>query len=122
MLSEPLSVTVGSDVISMSRINQDNYSAVYYGVSTDGLRRYTAQVRHTLPTANSKTESHLARLDCEVVDTDGAVLGTRSVWVVPKVSGFAQIESDMVNLYTGLTTLLEASTNAVLKGILGRQS
>lgn len=120
MLGDPLSVTVGSDTISLARINNDNFAATYYGVSTDGLRRYTMTTKHTIPTGNQVAESHLIRLDRETVDSNGVYVRTDTVWFVPKCSGAAQIAGNLIDMYTGLTGLMEASSNDILTKLLNR--
>jgi hypothetical protein len=122
MIGEPIAMTVGTDVLSLSRVNQDNFSAIYRAESTDGLRRYTFTVKHTLPTSKEPGESHLARLDCHQVDADGATIQHRSVWIVPRTEGSVQQTIPLREMYQGLTDTLELTAKKMLGEILNRES
>jgi hypothetical protein len=122
MLPSPISITVGSDSLSFRRVNQDNYTAAYYAVSTDGLRRYNLSVKHTLPQKTGTGESHLVRLDVEEFDTDTKLVRSFSTWTVFKTSVGLQDSTKMVNLWAGLEAAMSADTNAIINGVLLRES
>lgn len=119
MLSEPLSCTIDAVAYSLPRINQDNYSAVYFAPNAAGDERVTIKVNHSIPAGSSKVESHHIRVDREFI-TAGEVTRTDSVWLVIKTSGAAQNATDLEDLYVGLVAMLEASTNTILKALINR--
>lgn len=121
-ISAPIALTVGAEVYSLPFITGGNYAGTYYDVSAAGTERLTVTVRHTIPSGSGNVESHLVRCDLDYLDADGAVERTDSAWMVLKSSGSAQNTTELKDLAVGMTAMLEASTNAVLLKVLGRES
>jgi hypothetical protein len=112
-------MTYDSESISLNRINQDNYSAEYFGENAAGDQRLTLTVKHTIPARGGDQESHLVRLDVEHFDSEGLYVHSSSAWIVIKTFDGVQIATDSINAYDGLIDVLDASTVAA---IVGRQS
>lgn len=122
MISEPIALTVGAEAYGLNRVKVGNYTAEYFDVSAAGTERHTFKVSHTVPTGNETTETHHVRCDIDNLDADGLVERTDSVWIVFKSAKSAQNTAALVNLFTGLVAMLQASTNANLLKVLGRES
>jgi type VI protein secretion system component VasF len=115
-------MTINAEAYALALINQDGYAGEYYDVSADELHRVTFTVKHTIPKQNGDAESHLIRVDDKLVDSEGEEVRTDSVWVVLKCSGAAQNTAQLIHIFTGLVNTLQASTNAALTAVLGRES
>jgi hypothetical protein len=121
MLSDPLSVTIGSDpgAVSVPRVSTGNGTSRYQ--SADGL------VTLTLSSSYGKRTRRVARVDRTKVSSDvfipaNNVQLSASVYVVfdHPVQGFTSAE--MVDMMAGLFGLLTASTNADAVKLLGGES
>lgn len=121
MLTDPLSITIGSSpgAVDVPRIIAGNNRSVYQ--SADGL------VKVTFSSEYGKRVRRMARADLTKISADPFIpannvqLGA-SVYMVfdhPTV-GFTAAE--MVDLMGGVTTLLTSSTNANATKLLGGQS
>lgn len=90
MLTEPISITYNAVAKSLVRINQDAYSSVYYLDDSANLMRFTLTVKHTVPAAGKYPESHMARLDVDILNADGSLQRTVSSWGVMKTDSNTQ--------------------------------
>jgi hypothetical protein len=119
MFANTMTLTVNGDAITMTRVNQENYSSSYYGVSTDGQRYHTMSIKHTLPKKEGDAESHMVRIDTKFYDSTGVYLREQSVWFVLKVHDASQDSAAMNNVYTALATLWSSSE---MLRVVGRES
>jgi hypothetical protein len=119
MLTSPITATYDSESISLNRINQDNYSAEYFGQTAAGTERITLKVAHTIPKRGGDQESHLVRVDVEHFDAEGVYSHTSSAWDVIKTFDGVQVAADSILAYDLLVDILDSSTIAA---VVGRQS
>lgn len=83
MLDNTLSIDYAATTgITLTRVNQDNYSSEYYGETGD--MKFKLNVKHTIPARGLAGESHLVRLDVEHYDAEGTYMRTSSAWIVVK--------------------------------------
>lgn len=115
-LSDPISLAYNAGTVTMNRINQDNYGAVYYGEATD--KKLTLSVKHTIPARGAAGESHLVRLDVEQY-ASGEYLRTSSAWAVIRTDGGTQ---DATEADLAAQAVVDLLSDANLDKIIGRQS
>lgn len=115
-LSDPLTFAYDAGNITMNRINQDNYGAVYYGEGTDV--KLTLTVKHTIPPRGGDGESHLVRLDVEHY-ASGVYVRTASAWMVIRTSDNVQ---DQEASEDAAEAIVDLCSDANLTKIIGRQS
>lgn len=116
-LADPQSITIGS-AISLARVSDDGFKSQYY--SADRLVRETVSSQVTSGT-NGRTKT-LFRVDKDVIAPDPiSALNksqTGSAYVVFDFPLFGFSTSDKIAMFTGMSSQLTASTNAVLTKIL----
>ena len=117
MIGDPISLTYNGAAVSLNRINQDNYGAVYYAES--GVRRLTLTVKHTIPARGKTGESHLVRLDVEQYDANGILLRTSSAWTVIRTDNGIQDQEESEDAAEALVAFLTAAN---ITKVVGRQS
>jgi hypothetical protein len=106
MLANSYDLTVGSDTITVKRLNQDNFSSKYFGEKSDGTIKVHASISHTIPATGKTGESHLIRVDVERFDSAGVYLRMESAWTVYKTFDAAQVTSTLGNTEGALASLL----------------
>lgn len=119
MLSEPIAITYNAVVKNLVRVNQDSFGAVYYLDDTSNLMRFTLSVKHTIPAAGMAPESHLMRLDVDMLNADGTLLRVVTSWGVMKTDTAPQ---DLVSSQRVQAAFLTAWTTANTNKLLGRES
>lgn len=117
-ISDPITFAYDSGNITMNRINQDNYGAVYYGEGTN--LKFYLRISHTIPARGKFGESHLVRLDVEHYDgTTLALLRTSSAWCVIRTDDGNQ---DQENSEDAAEALVDFLSDANITKIVGKQS
>lgn len=109
--SNPLSITYNAVAKAMEKVNQDNYAGFYY--LDDDLIRFHGRIAHTVPTGYSGGESHLMRLDAEILDTDYQLKRKDSVWIAARTDSAMQNTTELAYLVNALVGL--ATTGNVTK-------
>lgn len=117
MIGDTVSLTYDAVTKTLSKINQDNYGAVYY--LEDGLERFTMSVKHTIPGRGKPGESHLVRLDVEHYDAEGALLRTSTAWTVVRTDQGIQDSASSEAAANALVAWLSAAN---VTKIVGRES
>lgn len=117
MLSSPITLTHDAASVEVDRINQDGYSAEYFG-KTAGGDAITMTVKHTIPARGADGESHLIRLDKDILDATGEYARTVSVWCVMKTTGDVQDDAEVQLLLDTLVAIIPT----VDSDVIGRQS
>lgn len=116
-LADPQSITIGS-AISLNRVSDDGFKSQYF--SADRLVRETVSSQYTTG-ASGRTKT-LFRVDKDVVAADPVTALnkslTGSVYVVLDFPLLGYTTADKINMFTGLSGQLTASTNLVLTKIL----
>lgn len=115
-LSDPLTLAYDAGNITMNRINQDSFGAVYYGEATD--KKLTLTVKHTIPARGEPGESHLVRLDVEHY-ASGVYVRTSSAWIVVRTDDGIQ---DQESSEDAAEAIVDLCSDANLTKIIGRQS
>lgn len=119
MFDNTLTLTVGADPITLTRINQQNYESMYTGISGDGFRRHALRLAHTLPSVAGGGESHLIRLDTQRYDAAGVYVNTVQNWMVSKTVDGPQVKGASHDHMMALAALF-GSTN--FNRVLDRES
>lgn len=116
-LADPQSITIGS-AISLARVSDDGFKSQYF--SSDRTVRET--VSSQLTTGSNGRTKTLFRVDKDVVAADPiSALNkslTGSAYCVFDFPLYGFSTADKIAFFTGLSTQLTASTNAVLTKIL----
>lgn len=116
--ADPLTFAYDAGNITLNRINQDNYGAVYYGTGTNLTISLT--VKHTIPAIGAAGESHMARVDIDHFDaTSGAFKRRASAWVAIRTDGAPQ---DSENSEDVTEALVDFLSDANITKLVGRQS
>lgn len=118
MLDNTISITHNAVSVTLTRVNQDNYSSKYFGELANG-DKVTLSVAHTIPSRGAAGESHLVRLDIEHYDAEGVYQRTSSAWTVVKTFDGIQ---DSVECGYAADALVGLTTSAFLAKVLGRES
>jgi nitrogenase subunit NifH len=121
MLGDTFVLPQAGGDITLKKINQDGYSSEYYVRAADGLSEYSVRIRHTKTNATSVRPSY-DRHNVEVVQTvyqagDVQQYDRKMYFVIerkPSDSGIA--------LYDALADKVILSSNALLVGLLNRES
>jgi hypothetical protein len=107
MIGDTIALTYNAGTVTLTRINQDNYGAEYFGSS--GNDKFTINVKHTIPARGKPGESHLARLDVEHYDATGVLLRTASAWTAIRTDNGIQAATNSENATKALTAFLSAA-------------
>lgn len=120
-ISDPITYVYdvgGVGSVTLNRINQDNYGAVYYGVGTN--IDVTLTIKHTIPARGKSGESHLVRCDVSRYDaTTKALVRTESAWMVIRTDDGVQDQESSEDVAESITAFMSAAT---ITKIVGRQS
>lgn len=112
MLTSPISITIDGTAHSLSRINQDNYSAVY--LKKLPLEEFRLTIRHSYEgkAGNGQMERHNVDLVHTVWDSEGnsVVNQTYSVLRNPRGADTSDIVADSV----GLSAFVTANAGALV--------
>jgi hypothetical protein len=119
MIGDTIPVTYNAVVKTLSKVNQDGYSAEYFLDDSINLMRFYLTVKHTLPSKSNLGESHLMKLLVDYLDATGAIVRKASSWTVMRTDNSAQ---DMVTSQRVQAALLTATTVANTNKMLGRES
>lgn len=124
MLDNSFILTIDTEDITLTRVNQDTFTSQYFGESETVVSgasvKLDLSVKHTIPARAEQGESHLVRLDATVLqDYAGAESNTTSVWMVIKTTDGAQNTAFASQLMTALRGL---ATTAIVDRIIGRES
>lgn len=87
MLTSPISVTIGGTAHSLSRINQDNYSSVFFKKGTGYEIKMTIRHAYEGKSGVLQTERHVADLEYTTFDTDGKATLTQTYQHIRNVRG-----------------------------------
>lgn len=122
MLGDSHSLTIGAESVTVNKVNQDNFSSVYYGRMASG-DTVNLTVSHTLPKKGSGGESHLVKLAIEHF-TEGVYARTSTAWTVIKTFDGTQDDGDALDAVKALQSFLESGAEAfdTATAVLGRQS
>lgn len=122
-LTLPIPLTIGADVLSLPRINQDGHAGYYFDRKSDSTLVCDVKIAHTLPKKADPTskESHLIRMDVGHYDGAGALLRNEAVWTVLQTTQGVQNDTSLLNNWLAMNVWLEATTNAAMSAILGRE-
>ena len=116
-LADPQSITIGS-AISLPRVSDDGFKSQYF--SADRLVRETVSSQYSTGAAG-RTKT-LVRVDKDVIAADPVTALnkslTGSVYVVFDFPLLGYTTTDKINMFTGLSGQLTASTNLVLTKVL----
>jgi hypothetical protein len=118
MLDNTLTITYDASSITMTRVNQDNYSSEYFGEDTQ--MKLTLTFKHTIPARGTPGESHLVRLDIEHYDADGVYESTSSAWTVLKT--FDGIQDSTALLHTVAALQDFTAVPASIAKVIARES
>lgn len=122
-LSDPISATFqGGSNVNFPRISSDGRVSKYFH-DYGGGEDYTITVSHT----EGKRKRSLFRVDRNVIipslyDSSNSNRVSSSFYLVSDRPAAGIEDSEVIAVYTGLTTLLEASTNAKLTAWVGGES
>lgn len=117
MIGDTIALTYNAGTVTLTRANQDNYGAEYFGES--GNDKFSLNVKHTIPGRGKPGESHLARLDVEHYDAAGVLLRTASAWAVIRTDQGIQNKTNSENAAKALTAFLSAAN---ITKLVGRES
>jgi hypothetical protein len=120
-VSDPQSVTIGADTISLPRTGQAVDSGVF--TSSDGNTRLTIQHQST----KGGRFRRVIKLDHSIVAADPFVTTvnakySETVYMVVDVPAVGFTQAQELDLYKGLATMLSASTYALATKFLGGES
>lgn len=116
--ADPITYAYDGGTVSLNRINQDNYGAVYYGTGTN--LTITLTVKHTIPALGKDGESHLARVDIDHFNaTSGEFVRRASAWCAVRTDGAPQ-DTEMSEDVT--ESLVDFLSDANVTKLVGRQS
>ena len=107
MIGDTVALTYNAGTVTLTRNNQDNFGANYYG--TSGNDKFNLAIKHTIPARGKAGESHLARLDVEHYDAAGVLLRTASAWSVIRTDDGIQAATNSENATKALTAFLSAA-------------
>lgn len=117
-LADPQSITIGGTTYSVARVSDDGYKSQYFYADRSVRETVSSQLTKG---ANGRTKT-LFRVDKDVVAADPiSALNkslTGSVYVVLDFPLYGFSTADKIAMYTGMSTQLTASTNAVLTKIV----
>jgi len=116
MLANTLAITYNSNSVTLTRVQESNFSSTYFG--EDGDDKFKLVISHTIPERGGNGESHMIRLDVEHY-ASSVYVGTSTCWTVIKTFDSPQ-DSDAAG-YTSdaLLTLFDTTLQAQL---IGRES
>jgi hypothetical protein len=116
--ADPLTFSYDGASVTLNRINQDNYGAIYYGTATNLAINMT--VKHTIPAIGKDGESHLCRVDIDHFDaTTGAFKHRASAWTSIRTDGSPQDSEHSEDVTEALVDFL---SDANITKLVGRQS
>lgn len=117
-LGDPLTFAYDAGNITLNRVNQDNFGAVYYGTGTN--LTVTLTVKHTIPAIGKDGESHLVRCDIDHFDaTTGAFKRRASAWLAIRTDGAPQ---DSENAEDVAEAIVDFCSDANITKLVTRQS
>lgn len=118
MLDQSMTFNYDGAPLEVRRINQDNFSSIYFGETAD--EKVTLTISHTIPARGSAGESHLVRFDVEHYDATGVFVRQSSAWSVIKTFDGTQDTPSSKAAMEGLTAFLAVS--GTLDKVLARES
>lgn len=107
MIGDTIGITFDGAAKTLNKVNQDNYGSTYY--LEDGVRRFSLNVKHTIPAKGKPGESHLMRLDVEVYDAEGLLQRTASAWSVIRTDDGTQDSDESIDVTAALLTAFTAA-------------
>lgn len=116
MLTSPQTITIGGVAHSLSRINQDNFGAVYLKKADKLEIRLVIRHSYEKATPTGQYERHNAELTHTVWDENGRMTVDQSYFVVRKLRGAA----DTTAVDSSKALMAWGSTNAA--AIIGWES
>lgn len=119
MIGDTIGITYNAVAKTLVKVNQDNYGADYFLDDSANLMKFYLKNRHTIPGKGKFGESHLMRLDVEILDSTGAVVRTANSWGVMQTADNTQ---DLVTSQRTQAAFLTAWTAANTTKLLGRES
>lgn len=120
-VSDPQSITIGADTISLPRTGQGVDQGVF--TSSDGNTRLTIQHQST----KGGRFRRVFKIDHSIVAADPFVTTvnakySETMYVVMDVPSVGFTQAQELDLYKGLSGLLSASTYALANKVLGGES
>lgn len=117
-LGDPLTFAYDGANVTLNRVNQDNFGAVYYGTGTNFT--ITLTVKHTIPAIGKDGESHLVRCDIDHFDgTTGAFKHRASSWLAIRTDGAPQNAENSEDV---AEAIVDFCTDANITKLVSRQS
>lgn len=120
MLGDTFAITYNAVAKTLQKVSVGNYTATYYLDDSANHMIFTASVKHTIPGRGQPGESHLVRLDVQLLDASGVLLRTVSSWIVIRTDDGTQdtVQADYcVNALLGW-----ASTGTNIEDVVARES
>lgn len=119
MLADPQVITIDSTPHTCAKISQGNESALYRNGDTTVVLRTSHQ--HNKGRTRSMVRVDQSKIAEDPLTAENQRLGASIYLVIDKPDiGFS--ETEIINIYAGLSALLTASTNAVLKKLNAGES
>jgi hypothetical protein len=117
MLADTLTITYNAVAVALKKTSEANYTSSYY--AENGGRKFTLDVKHTLPKKGAPDESHVVKLTVEHFDANGLATRVVSPWVVIKTFDAPQDSAAALYAANALIGLMTSTFNA---DIIARQS
>lgn len=116
--ADPITFAYDAGTVTLNRVNQDNFGAVYFGTGTN--LTVTMTVKHTIPAIGKDGESHLCRVDIDYFDASTGSFKRRvSAWCAIRTDGAPQ---DQENAEDVTESLVDFLSDANITKLVGRQS
>jgi hypothetical protein len=117
-LADPITFAYDAGTVSLNRVNQDSFGAVYYGTGTN--LTITLTVKHNVPGIGKDGESHLCRVDIDHFDaTTNAFKRRCSAWCAVRTDGTPQ---DSENTEDVTESLVDFLSDGNITKLVSRQS
>lgn len=117
MLANTLTITYDAASVELTKISEQNNASTYFGEALS--KKFTLEVKHTIPQRGQAGESHLVKLTVEHFDGSMVYLRGVSPWVVIKTFDGVQ---DSAAAVAATSALLGALDAPMITSIVGRQS
>lgn len=112
MLTSPQTITIGGTAHSLSRINQDNFGAVYLKKADKLEIRLVIRHSYEKATPNGQYERHNAELTYTTWTDDGRMVTEQSYFVARKLRGAA--DTNAVDVTDGLAAWVDTNAASII--------
>lgn len=111
MAAPTLGITYNAVAKTLTLIREQDYGATYFLDDSGNDLRFTLKTAHTIPASGGSGESHMVRLDVEILDsTSGELVRTVSSWFVMRTSDAVQNLTSTEDCAEALVAELDAAT------------